>query len=271
VKTFAQTVTEAVADISQRGYTSPDQIAEWMRVIREAAMRSLTPPHVLEDALKSTFGRIYARMIDKGAILKYHEGIPRFAIDQLRPRLRAELDRRIMASAGLIKLNRTSAIEKTLQRFAGWATSVPPGGSDVIAKSPVKSDIRKALVSLPFEERRVAIDQGQKFAADLSHIIAMDQNAIAGIWRHHYKRYPRKPHEARDGHILLVRHSWAHAKGLVKPGPDGFTDDVERPGELVYCGCSYEWVYNLRRLPNDMLTEKGRQSLIAARAAMVAT
>lgn len=266
MKSFAQVITEAVADLAEHGYRSPEQIAEWVRVIREAAADAMTPPHVLEEALNATLGTTYRRLIERGSILEHHKGVSRFTIDKLRPRLRAELDRRIMASANLIKLNRQAAIEKTVQRFAGWATSVPEGGSDVVRRSPVKSDIRKALASLPYEERRVAIDQGHKFAADLSHIIAMDQNAIAAIWHHHHKRYPRPEHVARDGSIFLVRGSWAHEAALVKSSA-GYTDEIERPGEWVYCGCSYGWIYALRDLPAAMVTEKGRQALAAARAA----
>lgn len=265
--TFAQTVTEAVADIANRGYASPAQIEEWSRRLREAAIRSMTPEHVLDDALKSAFGSAYRRLIDNEGILKQHRGIGRFTFDKVKPRLRAELDRSIYASANLIKLNRAKAVEGTMQRFAGWATSVPAGGSDIIAKNPVKSDIRKALVSLPFEERRVLIDQGHKFAAGLSAIIAKDGNAIAAIWNHHHGNTPRPTHLERDGHLFAVRGCWAHEQGLIKAGLNGYTDEIEQPGEWVFCRCSWTWVYNLRSVPS-LLTDKGRQSLIAARAAM---
>ena len=264
---FHDVLTEAVADVAERGYVSPEFVAEWARRLREAAERSLTPPHILEEGLKRTFGIAYRRLIEKAQILKHHAGIPRFTFERLKPTLRRELDRRIMASANLIKLNREAAIQKTLQRFQGWATSVPPGGSDIVSRRKVKSDVRKALASLPFEERRVAIDQGHKFAADLSHVIATDGGAIAGIWQHHHVRYPRAEHVARDGDIFLIRDCWAHAQGLAKAQDEAaYTDRIERPGELVYCRCSYQWIYNLRDLPPDMLTAKGRESLARVKA-----
>lgn len=263
-QSFYQVVTEAVADITERGYVSPEQIAEWTRRIREAAQTSLTPEHILQDALRSTLGQAYGRLIDRDQILRYHQGMTRFTLAQVKPQLRAELDRRILASAGLIKFNRDAAIEKTVQRFAGWSTSIPQGGSSIVDRTKVKSDIRKAMASLPFEERRVIIDQGTKFAASLSAIIAKDQSAIAAQWHHHHVRYPRKEHLARNGRVFLVRNSWAHERGLVKPGANGYTDEIEQPGEFVFCRCSYRWLYNLRDLPAMCLTEKGRLMRTAA-------
>lgn len=266
---FQQVITQAVADISEHGYMSPGQIAEWCRLIKEAALRSMTPEHVLEDALKSMFRTSYARLVDNGGILQHHHGITRFTLERVKPKLRAELDRAIFASAGLIKLNKSRATEETLQRFAGWASSVQPGGSDVVKKQVVKSDIRKALASLPYEVRRCQIDQAGKFASNLSAIIAKDRNAIAGIWHHHYKRYPRPVHVHRDGLVYLVRDSWAKAAGFIKP-TNGYTDEIDRPGELILCGCSYGWVYNIRDLPPANVTDKGRDELRRVRAMIAA-
>jgi hypothetical protein len=263
-ESFYQVITAAVADVSDRGYVSPDQIAEWARRIREAAKRSMTPEHVLDDALRQTLGKAYERLIDRDQILRYHQGLTRFDIARVKPRLRAELDRRILASASLIKLNRVAATEKTIQRFAGWSTSIPKGGSDVVDKLRIKSEVRKAMASLPFEERRVIIDQSAKFSNELSAIIAKDQNALAAEWNHHHVTYPRKEHLARNGKVFLVRDSWAHDRGLVKVLPNGYTDEIEQPGELVFCRCSYRWIYNLRDVPLMCLTEKGRQALRAA-------
>lgn len=264
--TFYDTITAAVNDLAQNGYQNAAHIEMWMDRIRRAAQESMTPEYIVQKSLNDTMRGVYQRMIEREQVLKLHPGVSRFTLDKIKPRLRAELDRRIQASAGLIKLNRTQAIEKTLQRFAGWSTSIPPGGSEVVDKVDVKTDIRKALAQLPFEERRVAIDQGHKFVSELSDIIATDGGAIAAIWHQHHTTYPRKEHTDREGHIFLIRDSWAHAKGLAKPGTYGYTDQIERPAEWVFCRCSYEYRYGLRDLPPDMLTVKGRDELARVRA-----
>ena len=135
----------------------------------------------MEQMLKDALAAVYDRLVEKGDVVRLHPGIPRFTLERLKPQLRAELDRRILASADLIRLNRKNSIEKTLQRFVGWSTSIPKGGSDVVDKAAEKKKIRKSLAQLPFEERRVLIDQGHKLRASISEIVAKDGNAIAGV------------------------------------------------------------------------------------------
>lgn len=266
-KLFYETITAAIRDIEIHGFDSMQRINTWTNKILIAARRAMVPQAELEKALSRTFTGIYTRMM-KGGYTRIAPGMSRFQAEQLRPSLRRELDRRILNSANLIKLNRDAMIEKTRQRWIGWATSVPEGGSRAVEKSEVKDDLRKALSQLPYEERRVTIDQGHKFVATLNDIIATDNGAIAARWHSHYRQpgYDyREDHKERDGHVYLIRGSWAQEKGLVKAGPAGYTDQITQPGEEVFCQCDYEYIYNIRDLPEDMVTAKGRESLSAAR------
>lgn len=264
---FYSVVTAAVADLAQHGYTDNARVQFWVSEIRKAAVESLTPEHMLQAALDRVLRGTYRTLVENGRILSKHPGVARFTLEKVKPQLRAELDRRIMASANLIRLNREAAIEKTLQRFQGWATSVPTGGSKVVDRAAEKANIRKPLASLPFEERRVLIDQGHKFATSLSDILAHDAGALAAEWNHHHVTYPRPEHVARNGHVFLIRDSWAHEQGLVKKDSNGYVDDIERPGEFVYCRCTYRYIYALRDLPIEMLTAKGKEALVKSRAA----
>lgn len=206
------------------------------------------------------------REIDNGGLLKLHPGVSAFRLKDVRPRLRAELDRRIRASADMIVLNKTEAVEKTLQRFIGWSTSVSRGGTRAASQSAVKEEIRKPMASLPYIERRVLIDQGHKFTQNLSEIIAHDNGALAGHWRSHYDQpgynfRPEHKHYDVDDKYFVVRDNWAIQKGLMKVDGYRYTDQIEKPGELPFCQCYYRWEYNLGSLPDDMLTEKGRKAL----------
>lgn len=266
---FYKTVSAAIADITLHGYDSEQRVAYWTQQIRDAALRDLAPPGLLQKALDTVLLGTYSRLVEKRGALKVHSGLKSFTLDQIKPKLRAELDRRIMASANLIKLNRQKSIETTLSRFQGWATSIPIGGSQAVNKTAAAQNVRKALASLPFEERRVAIDQGHKLTSAINEIIATDGGAIAAIWHSHWrqKNYDyREPHKEVDEKVFLVRGSWAHKAGLVKPGKVGYTDDIERPAELPYCRCYYQYIYSLRALPPDMLTAKGRAKLAEVRA-----
>jgi len=234
---FYETVTAAVRDITDNGY-DPLRVDQWLVLIKQAAERSLTPTAVMERTLRASLASVYARYVDKGAILKLNPGVSRFTLDQIKPKLRTELDRRIMASAQLIRLNREAAIQKTLQRFSGWSTSIPQGGSDVVDKNETKGDIKKSLKQLPFEERRVIIDQGHKLVASISEILATDGGAIAGEWHSHWRQKGynyRKDHKERDRQVYAMRGNWAMKSGLMKCGPAGYTDDITQPGEEVFC------------------------------------
>jgi hypothetical protein len=269
-ETFYDVITAAVADLSTHGYDSVERLDFWLKRIRAAAEASLTPEYILERELKRQMGAIFERLVDKASILKRHPGVSRFTLANVRPALRAELDRRTLASAQLIRLNRTQAIEKTLQRFSGWATSIPVGGSGQVDKRETKDDVRKSLAQLPFEERRVAIDQGHKFASSLSNILARDGGAIAVIWNSHWRQANydfRETHKERDGLVYLLRGNWAQERGLVKPGPAGYYDQVTAFGEEVFCRCWGTYLYAVRDLPPDMLTAKGRGELASVRVA----
>ncbi|HEV2303163.1 MAG TPA: hypothetical protein VGR91_16470 [Stellaceae bacterium] len=273
--TFTQILTEAVAEFVDRGYDSESRLGLWLERLRNAAQRGLMSDAEMERRIREALGQVYRRLVDREGLLRAHRGIERFTLARVKPALRAELDRRILASASLIKLDRQRAIEETLQHFSGWATSIPPGGTTMAMKREAKARARKSLASLPYVERRVAIDQGAKLAANLSEILATDGGALAGIWRSRYpsvaqakaQGYQARPeHVERNGRVYLVRDSWAQRRGFVKPGPAGYTDEIERPAELVYCSCRYQWVHALRFLPPDMLTETGRGELARVKA-----
>ena len=265
--TFYEVITAAVRDISDNGY-DPIRVDGWLRQIQQAAERDMVSPEVLDRTLRASLEGLYKRYVERGALLQYSPGVSRFTLDKIKPQLRAELDRRIMASAQLIKMNREEAIQKTLRRFAGWSTSIPQGGSDVVEKNEVKSDIKKSLKQLPFEERRVLIDQGHKFTAAISETLASDGGAIAAVWHSNWRQRNynyRKDHKERDLKVYAVRGNWAQKKGLMRAGPDGYTDEITKPAEEPFCRCHYQWLYHLRELPEDMLTEKGCNELLRLR------
>lgn len=280
LKTFQEILAAAVADMAEHGFDSQERVDRWTRDLRDAAVRSMISPESLDQQLRQALAAHYRRMVDRGGVAKFHRGVERFTLERVRPALRAELDRRIAASANLIKLNRAEAIEKTLRRFQGWSTSIPPGGVSGESKAEVKASVRKSLASLPWEERRVLIDQGHKLIGAINQIVATDGGAIAVKWRSNWRQpnyAAREDHKERDGLIYLIRDSWAHQAGLVRKGtkhtgPDedasagAYYDEVDGFAQLPFCRCyGALWVYALRDLPEDMLTAKGKEALSAAR------
>ena len=266
---FYEVLTAAVADLEEHGYDSEERVARWKEELRRAADRAIGSGADLERLIRQSQTEIYRRLLARGALERTHRGVARFTLQLVEPRLRAELDRRIRASASLIKLNREAAIRETLQRFEGFATSVPPGGSEAVDRRQVKAGVARSLKSLPFRERRVLIDQGHKLRANLADVVARGGGAIAARWHSHWKEtgYDYRPaHKQRDEKVYLLRDSWAKEKGLVKPGKDGYAEDITQPGEEVYCRCYFTYIFNLRDLPPEMLTKRGREELARVRA-----
>jgi len=261
--TFRELLTLAMGDFIQYGFDGSDRLSEWMRRLRSLAAKDSPSPEALREHMRGMMEMYFRRATSITMTRKKHPGVPLFTITQIKPQLRSELTRRIQASADLIKLNREQAIEKTLQRFAGWASSVPAGGSRVTDKRDTKSDITKALRQMSFEERRVAIDQGHKLMSSIDAVIAQKTGAIAAVWRSHWRQpgYDYRPdHKERDGKVYALRGSWAMQKGLLNKGA-GYLDEMTQAAEEPFCRCFVVYLQNLRDLPDGMLTAKGRAEL----------
>lgn len=269
-RTFGAIVSAAVRDLSEHGYDGEARVEFWVGQLREAAERDARSGAEMEVMLRRGMQAIWTKLVERGDLLRRHPGVARFTLERVRPNLRAELDRRMAASASLIRLNREEAINKTLQRFRGWATSIPTGGGPTGTTRAKEADnISKSLKALPFEERRVLVDQGHKLTGALSEVLAQGGHALAGVWHSHWRQTNydyREDHKDRDELIYLLRGTWALEQGLVKPGPAGYYDTVTSVGQEPFCRCYMTWLYHVRDLPPAMLTRKGEAGLAAARA-----
>lgn len=269
---FYEVLNAAITDLMEHGFDSQERLDSWLQKLSAAARQSLIPEGVLQRSLTDALNQVYWRNVGGSKLMKAHPGVSQFTLEMIKPKLRAELDRRILASASLIKLNREASIARTLQRFAGWASSVPIGGTEIAKRKEIKQTIRRGIAGLSFEERRVVADQGHRLTAAINDIVATDGGAIAFIWRHVMERghgyQPRPDHVKRNGKVYLLRESWARERGFVKPGPAGYSDEITQPAEEISCRCSAEYLYTLRDLPPGMLTAAGKAALMEARVAI---
>jgi len=260
--TFRQVLAAAIAEISASGYVSPERIEEWITKLRNAAERELGPEAAVDRDTQAKLDAIFHRLADAGRIVEYVPDVSRLNIAMVRPQLRAELDRRILAAADLNKVNRREAVEKTLQRFRGYSTSIPPGGDGSIDKREVISSIGMPLAKQKYHRRLVDNDQGHKLLANISSIVAVDAGAIAAKWHshgEHDRSYDaRKEHLARVGKVYAIRDCWAMQQGLMNKG-DGYLDDMDQAGQKPHCRCWCVFLVSPRRLPPAMLNEKGRE------------
>ncbi len=255
-------LAEAIREFSERGYTSEADLHDWLLRLAAAIEREVPTDAELRRALSFALDRVFAKGTKLRTLAQYVPVVTRYGVDRVQPTLRAELDRRIFAGIELIKLNKRTATQRTLQRFSGWVSSMPAGGSPVKIRE-LAQEITKPLRQIKYEARRVAIDQGHKLNAAVAHVVAKGNGAVAAIWHdrgqndHSYDARPA--HLARSGKLFLIRGSWAQDDGLVmRRGGVQYTDEIEQPAEMVFCSCYYEYVTSPRALPDDVLTVKGR-------------
>ncbi|ENA9695577.1 hypothetical protein ABG299_001068 [Salmonella enterica subsp. enterica] len=258
-KTFYQVLTEAVNYYVDNGWDSQRSLTEWSRKLRVAASREMPD----DDAARKHLTSVYRRLVIDGGALRDQpaDGPKKVTLDKIKPELRKELDKRIFASANLIKLNREQAIEKTLQRFQGWVSSIPPDGVSELDKTEQKAKIKASLNDPDFISRRVAIDQGHKLASNVKYLLSIQGGAIAFRWHSNWRRpgYAFRPdHKERDDKIYLVRGSWAVEQGLIAP-VYGYYDEITAAGEEVFCSCQVFPIYAPQKLPDEFLTEKGKR------------
>lgn len=268
-------VRDAVLDFVLHGYDSQGKLDTWLQAIERAALAAAIGPERAREYARNYLVNVYSRQVGGAAlpVRRAAGGVPVWIVERVRPQLRQELDRRIAASASLIRLNQADAVATTLRRFSGWSTSIPAGGTMQADKREEGQRIVKPLASLDFVARRVAIDQGHKLIAAVNDLVAVDSGAIAAVWSSRWRQAGynyREDHKELDGLVMLVPDSWAVRQGLVRPGKGGWTTDHPMPAQEVYCRCSYKYVRSLSRLPEDMLTDKGRAALASGRRAVVA-
>lgn len=264
-KALRKALEQAIREFTDHGFDSTERLNEWMRRLRAIARQGEPRHAVIERKASAALESKFKRSISYAVAHKKHPGVSKFTLDRITPSLRPVLRQRIQASAQLIRLNHDEAIEKCLQRFSGWATSVPAGGSRVVNRTDVKAEVNKSLRQLEFSERRVLIDQGHKLMSSIDAVIAQQTGAIAGMWRSHYKQPGynyREDHKERDSKVYVIRGSWAMENGYINVKDSaGYLDDMTQAGEEPFCRCYVVYLNNLRDLPKQMLTEKGLEAL----------
>lgn len=261
---FMRLLKEAMDEFARDGFYSEDRLAEWVARLHAALDREMPNDDAIREMLRRSFDAVFNRLVTKRRVLASVENAKPYTIDRVAPELRAELDRRIMAGVSLIRLNREARVQKTLQRFAGWTTSIPAGAQTDVERAEARAAIGREPAQFRYEQRRVAIDQGHKLAAAVTRTVATGAGAIAAIWHSQWRRpgYDFRPdHKERDLRVYAIRGCWAIERGLMKPGPAGYLDDITQPAEEPFCSCSVQYLTSLRSLPAEMLTRAGEAML----------
>jgi hypothetical protein len=254
--TFFEVINAAIADFLKHGFDDVNRLERWLLQIKLSAHSHLMSEREMQSKMEKSLRKAFDKLVTKNVLVS--KEVNKYDISRLSGKLRSELDRRIIASANLIRDDREQSIRMVLRRFEGWATSIPAGGTKIKLKPKEKSAIKKGMSDVAFKQRRVIIDQTHKLIANINEIVAVDNGAIAARWHSHWKQMNydyRQDHKERDDKIYAIRDSWAVKEGYINP-INGYTDDITSPGEEVFCRCNYVYLYHLRQV-KDLLTKKG--------------
>ena len=141
---FFELLTEAVRYFSENGYVSEIELQNWVKRLRASAEGSMKSDAQVEAEVRRSLMATFTRLSRFPSLKRVNPEVSVFAADRLRPAMRAEMKRRIMASARLIKLNKaqahahfgldkvdgvTAEIEKAatdIENFANQVTNGPP-------------------------------------------------------------------------------------------------------------------------------------------------
>lgn len=143
---------------------------------------------------------------------------------------------------------------------------IPIGGTkDKKIKSHIAL-IKKELRQIVRWEKQFYVYKASAFLAEVKYIFSLQEGPIAAVWRYSWldeqgeyrKNYD---HKILNGKIYAVRDNWAMKEGLMISSEKEFVGDIVRPAQEVGCMCNLQWIYNLRQLPNEMMTQKGRSEL----------
>jgi len=261
---FDEVLKEAVAHFSDKGYTSDSDLKIWIARLTSAMDEALEPTHVANQKMRIALSGVYEKMVTRGGAIKYHEGIKKGTVERLSGRARLELNKRIFVANEVISNRRLELKAKMLASFSGWISSIP--NESVISaaeRRDIELTIKAPVKQYGMSVRNVQIDQSTKLTAAINRVVADDGGAIAVEWHSDWQRagYNYRPsHKARDRKVYMLPNTWAVKEGLVKPGANGvYGKDITEAAEEPNCQCHVIFIYNIKRLPEDMLTSAGKR------------
>ena len=255
-RAFDKLLREAVSHFTRFGFTSPADVNDWLTKLSAAASNHLEVEKAIERVEKALAGR-FNRELGRGRLQGRKGKVSKLSIDQLEPRLRQELERRMYAARMQVTGQHRAALEHIHNRFLGMATAgKQPGKVKAAARH-----ISKAARDAKAQARMTAIDQTFKLMATLDEVIAEDSQSIGGFWDATWdiKRKHRPEHAIRHDQWYPRRGCWADRDGHLKRAL-GYMDEWDMPGVLINCQCQYRYVYDLEDVPPQFLTAKGRKA-----------
>jgi hypothetical protein len=161
-----------------------------------------------------------------------------------------------------------AAFRARLAEFLGMAFSGNANPGEL--KSKV-TGIKRAFRDLTKWDRFFSTIKNNSFPSAINRTFSFEGNPLAARWSYSPLDEAGEfrnvySHKDLADRIYAIRGNWALERGLMKPGAYGYVEDAPAPGEEFDCMCRFQFIYNLRSLPESMLTPKGESELARAKA-----
>ena len=95
IETVESLLLQAIRRFAEHGFDSQQDLEKWLIALHAAIERELPTDSEMRRNLVLSLQKIYARDIDRLGLRKLVPGVNRYTIENVRPHLLAELDRRI--------------------------------------------------------------------------------------------------------------------------------------------------------------------------------
>jgi hypothetical protein len=251
---FHKLLRQATGHFSKFGFTSPSDVNDWLTRLNASAESTLDTDTAKAKVERALAGAFY-RALGRGRLAGRKGQVSKLSMDQLEPKLRNELEKRMFAAREEVDATHRQALERIHGRFLGLATA----GARPGAVREVVKPVAKAMRDAKAQERMTAVDQTKKLMATMDEVVAEDAGSIGGFWDAMWliERKHRPEHAARHDLFYVRRGSWADEQGLITH-PEGYMDEFDMPRVLINCQCQYRYVFDLEDAPPEVLTAKGR-------------
>lgn len=252
---------------------------EGLRYYTESFLRKIKNFFIPETRNKNVASTLYVKYdtwLNEG-YRKNHKDLRGYTLDDIRPDLRKELQKRTYEALSKIDIDDKELMNKLEDIFVHWVVDEPDKAGEKSEKNLKK---RLKLTKEEKEKRkkiqRIMIDQSMKLQSNLDNIIARSHQAVGFIWKTRRDdkvagnpagKYPNVDknstvhgdHYSRQDKIYFFRdNNWALENGLLDKAnieyaefPDGL------PGQPLNCRCYASYIYDLYDLPASMLSVKG--------------
>lgn len=213
----------------------------------------------------------------KSSYQRTHKGLAKARLTDLKPKFRKELEKRVALSFNLIKNKDNEVKQELASRFLNWITidSKEVRGDSTSKQSLLNFlDFAKEAGVAQRHSRFVIEDQTRKMLASFDDLIAKENGAIGGFWKNRKDKrvvgnpkglYPKgnrahNDHWNREDQFYILKNSWAYKQKLVT---GNIYEDLEDGGVgvAIGCRCRLVYVYDLRDVPYEHLTKKGKEAI----------